>query len=268
MSKIDRNFKSFKKQFHFLSSRKFIALPHRGAHFFSKNTSNQYLENTHSAFSKARDLGFTHIETDVHASKDSIPYIIHDPTLKRLTGDDIALKDLTSVDIEKIRLKGSHLIPKLEETLEEFPSTYFNIDAKCWKVVEPLADTINKTETFDRICIASFNDKRISHIRNLIKESICFSAGTLKSLSIMISLRLGVISDIDVPCLELPFFYKGIKVLNRSLIKKIKQTGTKIIVWVINKENHINELIDYGVDGLIVDDCLLLKKILIKKGLW
>ena len=58
------------------------------------------------------------------------------------------------------------------------------------------------------------------------------------------------------------------QILNRSLIEKIKQTGTKIIVWVINKENHINELIDYGVDGLIVDDCLLLKKILIKKGLW
>ena len=144
MSKINKNFKSFKKQFHFLNSRRFIALPHRGAHFFSRNNSNQYLENTHSAFSKARDLGFTHIETDVHASKDSISYMIHDPTLKRLTGDDIALKDLTSKDIEKIRLKGSHLIPKLEETLEEFPSTYFNIDAKSWKVVEPLADVINK----------------------------------------------------------------------------------------------------------------------------
>ena len=53
-----------------------------------------------------------------------------------------------------------------------------------------------------------------------------------------------------------------------SLIEKIKLAGTRIIVWVINNENHINELIDYGVDGLIVDDCLLLKKILIKKGLW
>ena len=236
MSKIDRNFKSFKKQFHFLSSRKFIALPHRGAHFFSKNNSNQYLENTHSAFSKARELGFTHIETDVHASKDSIPYIIHDPTLKRLTGDDVALKDLTSKDIEKIRLKGSHLIPKLEETLEEFPSTYFNIDAKSWRVVEPLADVINKTETFDRICIASFNDQRISHIRNLIKGSICFSAGTLKSLSIMISLRLGVISDIDVPCLELPLFYRGIKVLNRSLIKKINKQELKLLYGLLTKK--------------------------------
>ena len=99
MSKIDRNFKSFKKQFHFLSSRKFIALPHRGAHFFSKNNSNKYLENTHSAFSKARELGFTHIETDVHASKDSIPYIIHDPTLKRLTGDDVASVSYTHLTL-------------------------------------------------------------------------------------------------------------------------------------------------------------------------
>ena len=57
--------------------------------------------------------------------------------------------------------------------------------------------------------------------------------------------------------------------INEQLqIERIKNTGAKIIVWVINKESHIMELIDYGVDGLIVDDCLLLKKILIQKGLW
>ena len=65
MAKINNNFKSFNQQFHFLSSRKFVALPHRGAHFFPKDNSDQYLENTHSAFSKAVELGFTHIETDV-----------------------------------------------------------------------------------------------------------------------------------------------------------------------------------------------------------
>ncbi len=82
------------------------------------------------------------------------------------------------------------------------------------------------------------------------------------------SCRLRINSNINIPCLELPLFYNGIKILNRSIIKRIKKTGTKIIVWVINKESHIMELIDYGVDGLIVDDCLLLKKILIQKGLW
>ena len=70
-------------------------------HIFSKDKFDKYLENTHSAFFKAVELGFTHIETDVHASKDLVPYIIHDPTLKRLTGDDIALKDLTSKTLEK-----------------------------------------------------------------------------------------------------------------------------------------------------------------------
>ena len=194
--------------------------------------------------------------------------MLHDPTLKRLTGENIALKELTSKDIGKIRLKGSHVIPRLEETLEEFSSICFNIDAKSWEVTEPLAQVINKTKTFDRICIASFNDSRISYIRKLIKGSVCFSAGTFKSLSIIMSCRLRINSNINIPCLELPLFYSGIKILNRSIIKRIKKTGTKIIVWVINKESHIMELIDYGVDGLIVDDCLLLKKILIQKGLW
>ena len=104
MAKFYKNFKSFNQKFHFLSSRKFVALPHRGAHFFSKDNSDQYLENTHSAFSKAVELGFTHIETDVHSSKDSVPYVMHDPTLKRLTGENIALKELTSKDLSLIHI--------------------------------------------------------------------------------------------------------------------------------------------------------------------
>ena len=61
----------------FLTSRKFIPMAHRGANYY--NT-----ENSLEAFKKALDLGFLHIETDVRASKNGIPYLFHDQTLERI----------------------------------------------------------------------------------------------------------------------------------------------------------------------------------------
>ena len=244
----------------FLSKKKFIPLAHRGANYFE-------LENTHEAFKKALDLGFTHIETDVRASKDGVPHLFHDQTLKRFTGDDIAINKLTENDLNKIRLKGSSVIPKLEDTLEEFPTTYFNLDAKSWDVVKPLANTINNLNNFNKICIGSFNDYRISKLRRLINGPICYSAGTIKSLKIIINIKMGLLPRILEPCIQLPLFFKGIKIINQSIVTKIKKSGAKIHIWGTNKECNILELIDFGIDGLMVDDCLLLRQILMKKGI-
>ena len=58
------------------------------------------------------------------------------------------------------------------------------------------------------------------------------------------------------------------KIINRNIVSKIKKSNTKLHIWGTNDKTHILELIDYGVDGLMVDDCVLLKDILTKKGLW
>ena len=245
----------------FLESKKFLPFAHRGANYYKT-------ENTLEAFKKALDIGFTHIETDVRASKDGVPYIFHDQTLERLTGDKIIINKLNSNDLGKIRMRGGTAIPKLEEILEEFPKTYFNLDAKSWDVVLPLAKTINNLKIFHRVCIGSFNDYRISTLKKLINGPICYSAGSLKALNIVIRANLGIVPKITEPCIQLPLFFRGVKIINQSLVTKIKQSGAKLHIWGTNNECHIKELIDFGVDGLMVDDCLLLKNILIKEGIW
>ncbi|MED5530948.1 MAG: glycerophosphodiester phosphodiesterase family protein [Pseudomonadota bacterium] len=245
----------------FLTVRNFLPFAHRGANYYKT-------ENTSEAFKKAMNLGFIHIETDVRASKDGVPYIFHDSTLERLTGDRIAINKLTSTDLAKIRLRGGNAIPKLEETLEEFPQIFFNIDVKSWDVVKPLAKTINHLKTFNQICIGSFNDYRIYAMQKLLNAPICFSAGTIKSFKILVMINLGMIPRIVEPCIQLPLFYKGRKIINQFVVSKIKKSRTKLHIWGTNNETHITELIDFGIDGLMVDDCVLLKKILTKKGIW
>ena len=55
-----------------------LAMAHRG---FSRDG----LENSMAAFRAAVDLGFRHLETDVHTTADGVLLLFHDETLDRIT---------------------------------------------------------------------------------------------------------------------------------------------------------------------------------------
>ena len=247
--------------YRFLEEKKFIPFAHRGANYLAT-------ENTHEAFEKAVELGFSYIETDVRASKDGEAFIFHDHNLSRMTGDKRSIEDLTSRDLATIRLRGTHVIPKLTEIFESFPEIYFNIDAKSWAVVGPLARIINNFKNFEMLCLSSFNDWRLLKLLKKLKCRVCFSAGTLDSIQAIIFLKIGLRHKIKAPCLQVPLFYNRIRLIDQSLVQKTKKMGLKLHVWGTNDSNLIAELIDCGVDGLMVDDCVMLKKILTKKKLW
>ena len=81
-------------------------------------------------------------------------------------------------------------------------------------------------------------------------------------------LKIGITPKIVEPCIQLPLFYRGVKTINKTIISRLKDSQTKLHVWGTNKEIHLSKLIDYGVDGIMVDDCVLLKNLLNKKNLW
>src|ERR1700742_3691138 len=59
-------------------------------------------KNTLLAFVKALAAGATYLETDVHASKDGIAVLSHDPTLVRLAGHRARVSELTLAQLRKI----------------------------------------------------------------------------------------------------------------------------------------------------------------------
>ena len=53
------------------------------------------VENTLAQFADAVALGFRHLETDLHVTRDGVLVVAHDPTLARVAGDPRAIADLT-----------------------------------------------------------------------------------------------------------------------------------------------------------------------------
>ena len=85
---------------------------HRGLH------SAGIPENSMAAFRAALDHGFG-IEFDLHLLKDGNVAVIHDSLLKRTTGCDGRIEDLTTADLTNYRLEGTgETIPTFQELLD------------------------------------------------------------------------------------------------------------------------------------------------------
>ncbi len=87
---------------------------HRGLH----DNETEAPENSMAAFRKAVEAGYG-IELDVQLSKDLVPVIFHDETLKRVCGVDGKVRDYTYEELQRFRLcKSQERIPLLADFLK------------------------------------------------------------------------------------------------------------------------------------------------------
>lgn len=90
-----------------------VYIAHRGLH----DKRNGIYENTLPAFEKAVNAGYG-IELDVRLTKDGIPVVFHDASLKRLCGADVFIEELTFAELQNYFVgKSEEKIPTLKEVL-------------------------------------------------------------------------------------------------------------------------------------------------------
>ena len=150
---------------------------HRGLH------GDGIPENSMLAFRKAKAAGYG-IELDVHLLKDGDLAVIHDSLLKRTTGQEGIVEDLTGEDLKKYFLEGTlETIPLFSQVLElfkgeaplivELKCVGNNYAALCSKACQML-DSYNGLyclESFDPRCIHWLKMNRPDLIRGQLSEN-------------------------------------------------------------------------------------------------
>ena len=248
---------------------KFPYLDHDGILPFAHRGGNRRApENTMAAFADAAQQGFRFLETDVHASRDGAVFAFHDDSLLRMTGEDIAISTLDAADIATITVAGDHAIPRMGELLEVFPDCRFNIDAKAWPVVEPLAGLIRAHAVDASICIGAFSDARILKVCQLVGRPLCHSIGPREATRFRLAALMGLSAYFSAGCVQFPVNRKGISMVTPATVAHAHKLGLQVHAWTINDESTMHGLIDMGVDGIMTDDCALLKSVLIKRNKW
>lgn len=243
-----------------------LALAHRGY-------SSDGLENSMVAFAAAVELGYTHVETDVHATSDGVALAFHDTTLDRVTDRTGTVGAQAWSQVRQARISGREPIPTVEDLLGAWSGLRVNLDVKSAAAVVPLARAIERTRAHDRVCVASFSDSRRRAVLRRLSRPVARSAGRrtvacFRALSAARWTGMARLCLQDVDCLQVPTSYRGVRVVTSNTIATAHAAGRHLHVWTINNVDEMRGLLDLGVDGIVTDRPDMLRDVLVERGAW
>ena len=226
-----------------------------------------------AAFSAAVGLGFRHVETDVHATRDGVVVAFHDETLDRVTDRSGRVADLAWVQVRAARIGGVDPVPTLEELLGTWPELHLNIDVKSAAAVGPTVEVIERTAAHSRVCVASFSDVRRRAVLRRLSRPVTTSAGTGTTAAFRLAVAARSSGAArralrEVDCLQVPERFGRLRVVTSATVAAARATGTQIHVWTVNDPADMHRLLDLGVDGIVSDRADLLKQVLLDRGQW
>lgn len=233
-----------------------LKIPDISAHRGSSMTAP---ENTMSAFKQALYDLADYVELDVHLTSDNVVVVMHDSSLKRTTGLD---KNIWQVSYDKIKeldagvwfsqtYKGEP-VPTLEEVIKEIgPLVKLNIEIKYNKKESGLAkqvvDIIERNNFQDRCVVTSSDYSVLSEVKKLnpdIRTGYVLSAAYGAYYSI---------SYVDVISINYTF-------VNKALVDAVHRNGKEIYVWTVNSPSIVKALANMGVDNIITDDPVMARE--------
>lgn len=243
-----------------------LIIGHRGASAVAP-------ENTMSAFRKAIEAGADGIEFDVQLSRDGVPVIIHDDTLRR-TGlrpervVDLSAEELQNVDAgswfsSTTEYRGEK-IPTLQQLLEDFSNNnaLLYLELKCTasripEIVSATADLLEKYSIGDRTVVECFDLPAIEAMKQRapdIKTAALFEP-RLSNPSTLLSGQSLVARAVATGADEIALHHS---LANKRTIQAARDIGLKVVVWTVDDPRWIQRSQDRGVDCLITNDPALM----------
>ena len=238
-----------------------LAFAHRGG-------AGDWPENTMPAFEAAVAAGYRYLETDVHVTADGVLLAFHDEALDRVTDRMGLIRELPWSTVREARVDGREPIPVFEELLLAFPEARFNIDPKHDSAVDALAQVIRSTGAIDRVNIASFSDRRIARLRELLGLELCTGMGP-KAIARLRAASFGAPSaPFSAACVQVPVGHGRAVIVDERFVRTAHRLDLQVHVWTIDDATEMARLLDLGVDGLMTDLPLVLKQVLVDRSQW
>lgn len=225
------------------SSGKVYGMAHRGYPV-------KHPENTLLSFQAARELGFTHLELDVHLTRDGVPIVMHDPTVSRMTGQKGRICRMTLEELRRLRVAGSEPIPTLEEALALVRGQMIvNVELKQSGRLYPgleeaVAKTIAALDMSSEVIVTSFDHFSLVEFRRHMPET---ALGPIV---------YGTSSDLFHWMRQMEARYLSIKYtyLTPSLIRACKEEGIRLIAWTVNDRAAMRRIYAWDPSILICTD--------------
>ena len=230
---------------------------------YHRGYSSRAPENTMAAFLTALEDGSPRIELDVQMTADGVAVVTHDTSLRRCTGRNANIYDLTYAQVQQLdagrwfhrQFTGS-CIPTLEEVLALCKGkTELNIEIKPSTFTPTLeAETVRLIHAYDygADCVVTSQSY----------ETLCKVKELDPDITTGYILALGVGTYYDLPAAD--FFSVESTFITAGMVQQIHLRGKTISAWTINRQQDAEKLLKLGVDDLITDKPEIIAPLLVR----
>ncbi|MGN0399408.1 MAG: glycerophosphodiester phosphodiesterase family protein [Blautia sp.] len=217
-------------------------------------------ENTVSALSYTIECGADYAEIDIQETADGELILLHDNSLKRTAGVNKNVWEMTYAEIEQLdagvsfhkKFRGEK-IPTLDEVLKFCKGKLdLNIEIKYngknKGIVKKVVRAIEKNNFQNHCVITSMNYSFLTQVKKINPE--------IRTGYIM-TMTYGSIAGVSAA----DFFSVKYTYIDREFVQEAHAFGKEVHAWTVNYRGDIKQMLDAGVDNIITDNPVLVRKV-------
>ncbi|MFD4547492.1 glycerophosphodiester phosphodiesterase [Streptomyces sp. NPDC058466] len=212
--------------------RTVTAVAHRGAPYRAR-------ENTIDSLRSALQLGADALEIDVRLTRDGVPVLLHDETLKRLWEQDRPLRSLSSDEVRGLTAGG---VPTLIEALKETDDSRIMVDlpgAPDARAVRRIVDVVRECGAQERVYYCAGAPAMLAVRAADPGAEIALTWSTLAPP------RPALLEAVRPRWLNYRF-----GLVDRDLTARVHRDGCLLSVWTPDTRRSMRRLLDLGVDSI------------------
>ncbi|MDN3294203.1 glycerophosphodiester phosphodiesterase [Streptomyces ficellus] len=196
-------------------------------------------ENTLASIRSAYGRGADAVEIDVRLTRDGVPVLLHDDTLKRLWGVDRPLAHLTLAEVRE--LTGAEGVPTLQDALLAAGERRVMIDlpGATGESVRTIVGTVHDCGARDRVYYCS------SGAAMLLVRAADPGAEIALTWTTLAPPRPALLDAVAPRWLNYRF-----GLVSRALTDRVHQDGLLVSAWTADTRRTMRRLIASGVDAI------------------
>ena len=220
-----------------------------------------------AAFREAIAVGADGIEFDVRLTRDGVPVVIHDSTLRRTGSLPQRVADLTRAEISKIDVGSwfgksfaNETVPSLAELFTLFQSNnstlYLEMKSDSTSDQRPLAEAcvraIREYSLNERVIVECFQLPALEIVKEIDPDikTVALFEPTFTNPSVLSDQRI-INQAMDVGAAALALHHR---LARESLVHKAKAAGLHVAVWTVDDPAWIDRARATGIDALITNN--------------
>lgn len=227
-------------------------------------------ENTLAAFSQSIRDRADGIEFDVRLSRDGVPVVIHDATLKRTGRIDRPVSELTAAELPQVdvgswfaeqrqttKTFAGETLPSLAQVFDLFATNdgVLYVEMKSDgddgpALAAAVARSVRESEMNDRVVIESFDLSAILEVKRIdsgLRTAALFEPELLRPIATVRRMKT-VDAALAAGADEIALHHT---LAGRRVVEKARGEGLEVVVWTVDEAHWVSRAVSLGVKALI-----------------